>query len=127
MPVYSRPGRRHYATATKQVNHGEATIEDGFCGTAIKQRAPLPTDALAGRKTIGVGEAFCINTRGIVQVPFVAGVVPGDMLHITLTNNVLTETQSAGTRRYGRCTEVAGQRGTPTGFMRINLDDKTTD
>lgn len=126
MPVYDRPGARFYTVATKAVQHGAPCTEENVSGTAIKQKAPGATAALSTHQTIAIGEAFAIKNKGIVEVPAVAGVIPGDTVWINATNNVLTEADPGvgNGRKYGRCVEVAGDRGTPTGRMRVDLDAK---
>lgn len=121
---YERPGKAYYATATKEVSHGEPCTEDGFVGVAVKQTAVPWTEGFADQTTIAVGEDFVIRTKGIVQVALVAGVTKGDDVHITVADNTLTETSAAGTLKFGRCVEIENQRGTPAGHMRIDLDAK---
>ncbi len=115
-----------YVTATKAVNHGVACEELGFVGVAVKQKAP---SASAGtgtpQKQVGIGEDFAIITKGIVQVPYVATAAKGSNITITAAGNVLALTAAgAGVLKFGKVVEIAGQRGTPTGFMRVDLDKK---
>ena len=126
MPV-ERPGAGHYTTATKVVAHGAPCVEDGqIVGVAIKQKAAGWSAGLAAQSSIAIGEPFHIRTKGIKQVPFVTGAVTGSSVYINVTNNALTLTDpGAGNgRRYGRVVEIQGQRGCPTGFMRVDLDQK---
>lgn len=126
---YSRPGYMKYVTATKAVLHGALATESQFVGVAVKQKAP---SAGAGsgtpQKQIEIGEAFALISKGEVQVAAVGGIVKGDPVYINATNNAVTEADpGAGNgRKVGRCTAVAGERGTPTGFMRVDLDAKDT-
>ncbi len=122
---YERPGQGYYTQATKLTNHGAPCTEDGIVGVAIKQKAVSWQAGLAAQNQIGIGEQFHIRTKGIRQVPFVSGAVKGAAIYITAATNALTATAS-GNLKYGRVVEVQGQRGTPTGFMRVDLDLKDT-
>lgn len=125
---YSRPGKDFYYTATKAVQHGAPVVEAGITGVAIKQKAaPFgtgPADNVALSR-VEVGEDFAILVKGIVQVPFVSTSVKGDPIYIVAASNALTKTASANVK-YGVVVEVQGQRGCPTGFMRVDLDLKST-
>lgn len=123
---YNRPGKMHYAVATKTVVHGESVTEAGVVGTAVKQQlAPFGTGPAsnAALKTVQIGESFAIITKGIVEVAAVGSPVVGDPIYIVAADNTLTKTASANFK-YGRIAEIAGSRGTPTGRMRVNLDLK---
>jgi hypothetical protein len=120
---YERPGQGYYATATKALTHGDPCTEDGVVGVAIKQKAPAWDAGLADQDAIAIGEAFHIRTKGIHQVAFVTGAAKGDPIYIVAADNTLTETAS-GNIKFGRVVEIEGQRGTPTGFMRVDLDLK---
>lgn len=123
---YERPGEGFYATATKACSHGQLVVEDNVVGVAIKQKANAWDAPLAGRDDIAIGEAFHIRTKGIKQIDFVTGAVKGSPVYINATNNAVTLTDpGAGNgRRAGRVVEIQGQRGTPTGKMRVDLDLK---
>src|SRR4051794_40288349 len=121
---YNRPGMVKYVTnGGTAINHNQAVHNNGFVGVSIKQKAPLPTDSLATTKQIAANEPYAIQVKGVVQVPTVAGFAVGDPVYIITATNVLTET-SAGNVKYGKVVEVAGERGTPTGYCRIDLDAK---
>lgn len=125
---YNRPGKLYYTTATKAVVHGEACIENGVSGVAVKQKAPPfgtgpATNVLLN--TVSIGEDFGIIDKGIVQVAAVSTPAKGDAIYITASSNALTKTAS-GNVKYGVVVEIAGQRGTPTGRMRVDLDLKAT-
>lgn len=125
---YNRPGKFYYTTATKAVVHGEACIENGVSGVAVKQKvAPFGTGPAtnAALVTVQIGEDFGIIDKGIVQVAAVATPAKGDAIYITAATNVLTKTASANVK-YGVVVEIAGQRGCPTGRMRVDLDLKAT-
>lgn len=127
---YERPGERYYATATKTTLHGAACVENGVVGVAIKQVAPAAGTGLTdvANTTIAIGEKFVIDTKGIVEVP-VGALTPtkGMAVYLTAATNALTPTGPASgttTYKFGTVVEVAGERGTPTGRVRINLDLK---
>src|SRR4051794_20412152 len=111
---YNRPGNIFYTRATKAVLHGRPTIEEGVAGVAVKQKEAAYGAAIADLDRVLVNEDFAIICKGIVQVPEVAGFAVGDMVHITVADNTLTETSAAGTRVFGRVVEIEGERGTPT-------------
>lgn len=129
---YERPGERFYPTqATKAVLHGAPCAENGVVGVAIKQvAAPFGTglgSALINQ--VQVAEKFVIDTKGIVEVinTGISGATKGAPVYITVATNALTLTgpASAGvTEKFGRVAELAGERKTPTGKLRINLDMK---
>jgi hypothetical protein len=124
---YNRPGARYYVNAaTRQRNHGDPCVEDNMVGVAQKQKQPSSTIALASYKVIAVGESHVIINKGVVRVPFVAGAVKGSTVWINITNDAITLTDpGAGNgRKFGRVVEIAGQRATETGFMRVDLDAK---
>lgn len=129
---YNRPGNVLVdVIATKQVNHGTITFEDGVPGVAVKTLPDAATAGLVNPKVILVGEAFNLIIKGIVQIANAGTGAPfarGAGIYITKASNVLNNTGPAsGTvARVGTVTEVAGTRGTPTGFMRVNLDTKDT-
>lgn len=125
---YNRPGKLYYTTATKAVAHGDAVIENGISGVAVKQKvAPFGTGPAtnAALYTVQIGEDFGIIDKGIVQVAAVSTPAKGDAIYITASSNALTKTAS-GNVKYGVVVEIAGQRGTPTGKMRVDLDLKAT-
>jgi hypothetical protein len=121
---YSRPGYMQQATATKAVWHGAPVTESNFVGIAVKQKAPS-AGAASGtpQHQIAVGEDFNIITKGIVQVDAVAGFAVGDPVYIVEADNTLTETVGSNLK-FGRVVYIAGQQGTPTGKVRIDLDKK---
>lgn len=127
---YVRPGKIYYATATKDVNHGAPVIENNIPGVAIKQKAPafgIGPQTNPALVLIATGEQFAIETKGIVEVPVtgISSPAKGDAVYITAADNTLSKTAS-GNQKFGRIVELAGQRGTKTGFCRIDLDHKAT-
>lgn len=134
-----RPGQVHYTTATKAVNHGAPCSEDGFHGIAIKQvAAPAGTGLGSALITaVAIGEKFIIQFKGRVYLANTTNgqtgggalsAVKGSGIYITIATNLLTLTGPAsGTvGRFGRCTEVAGERGVGAGQIRIDLDARDT-
>lgn len=113
----------YYATATTTHLHGAPVTYDGVSGIAVKQKVVGSGEAAgAAQKTIANGEPFAIITKGIVQVANAITAIKGSPIYIT-TGHVLTLT--VGTNpKFGRCVEIAAQRGTPTGMMRVDLDKK---
>lgn len=123
---YNRPGGRFYANSSLARVHGQACQESNYVGVAQKQKQPASDQGLSVQANIAVAEPFCIITKGIVTVPFVATSVKGSTVWINVTNDVLTLTDPGGGngRKFGRVHEIQGQRATPTGFMRVDLDAK---
>jgi hypothetical protein len=120
---YSRPGYMYYATATVAHDHGAPVIYDGVAGVAVKQKAPSGGAAAgAPQRQIANGEQFAIISKGIVQVPNTITAIKGSPVYIT-AGHALTLT-GPGAGKFGRVVEIAGQRGTPTGMMRVDLDKK---
>lgn len=122
---YLRPGVVSYHVATKQVTHGNPTTEDHIAGVAVKQQEQSWTLGIANRNIILVGEALAIIHKGQTQIPASLVTTPakGDPLFITEADNTLTKTTAAGKLPFGRITEVAGgNRGVPTGFIRVDMD-----
>lgn len=115
----------YYATATKQVNHGDPCTENGMTGIAFKQQTPAWDLAFASQKVIIIGENFLILDKGEVEVATLGGATKGQAVYITIATNALTLTPGAGTTLpFGRVAELAGQRGTPTGRMMVDQDAK---
>lgn len=121
-PVKEMAGRVYYATASKEVEHGAPAEEDNFGGIAIKQQARDYDAASPAYKTIAVGEDFAILVRGEVEIA--ADHANGTLLYIDPDDNTVTET-STNNVVLGRVTNVAGERGTPAGHIRVNLDIKS--
>lgn len=126
---YNRPGHVEVdVVATKAVAHGAITWEQGKPGVAVKTREEPITAGITARNQIAIGEAFNLIVKGVVQVANGAAFVRGDPVYITIASNTLTKTgpASATVGKVGVVSEVAGQRGTPAGLMRVNLDLKDT-
>lgn len=120
----NRPGRGIHVTNESGGNltHGQVVKVDNFVGIAVKQKAVNWDKGLADQALIPVGEDFFLITKGEVMVPEVSGAAKGDAIYIT-SGNALTKTSSSNTA-FGRVYNVAGERGVPTGKMRVDLDAK---
>lgn len=126
---YSRPGYVSYHVATKQVTHGNPCIEDGIPGVAIKQQEQSWTLGIASRNVIAVSESFAILDKGVVQIPasLLGGATKGMAVYIATADNTLSNTAGGGKVKFGVVDSLAGDnRGTPTGFIRVNLDMRNT-
>lgn len=101
---YESPGRRYDATATKQVNHGDPSVELGHGGIAAKSAqtppmAPSVANALLAQQ-IAVGEEFTIMLDGIHEVSTTllpVGAVAGSQLYIEADDNSLVLAAEATT------------------------------
>lgn len=130
---YQRPGNAVYVTNNTGgiLLHGQAVMEavgSGFeVGVAVKQKPAHWSDGLAAQNQIQTSEPYLILRRGVVQVADGgAGFADGDEVYIT-SANVLTKASSGGAEKFGRCVEIpADGRGVPTGFVRINLDERNS-
>jgi hypothetical protein len=98
-------------------------VNAGFVGVAVKQKSRTWQDGLAIQATIDAAEPYFLITKGVVQVPNtgISANVKGDPIYITAAG-VLNTTNT--NPKFGRIVEVSGQRGTPTGKVRIDLDTK---
>lgn len=124
--TYSRPGKgTHVVNSTgAAIAHGSSQALSGFVGVVIKQKAQRWSDGFVTPITIANGEKCWMITKGIVQVPFVAGFAKGDPVYIIPATGVLTET-ATNNFKFGKVIEVVGDgRSVPSGFVRIDLDAK---
>lgn len=130
---YQRPGNSVYvtnSTAGAALIHGQAVYEardTGFeVGIAVKQKPAHWSDGLAAQNQIQNGEQYLILRRGVVQVPDTGqGFADGDAVYIT-SGNALTKTVGSNFK-FGRVVEVpADGRGVPTGYVRVNLDERNS-
>jgi hypothetical protein len=132
-----RPGEVHYATATAALKHGQATAIDGFVGQALKQQAyPAGTGLGAAAITdIAIGEKFIVQIKGRIYLAntqtgldgaAALAAVKGSPVYITIASGILNIAgpASATVARFGRVTEVAGERGVGAGKIRVDLDAK---
>lgn len=122
---YSTKGRIHYVLKgieSSTLEHGQTVAVDKVVGVAIKQKAPDVTKGIVALSTIEKKEGFAVLIKGVVQVPAVASTAKGELLYIK-SDNTLTKTASENTV-FGKIVEMAGERGTPTGKVRVDLDQK---
>lgn len=127
---YLRPGNEYYATAVRAVTHGNPCVVDGVPGIGIVQSERGATAGLQTPRVAAIGEAFVIAHQGICQIDasLVTGVATkGANVYITVATDVLVGVAvagaaPAGTIPFGKVVELAGQRGTPTGKIRINMN-----
>lgn len=102
------PGRRVVRTATKEVRHGDPSVEGGAPGIAFKTTEPtpvLPSFASAeAAKEIAVGEEFVIGVAGrhAVRTELLpVGAELGDPIYIETANNKLVSAPGGGIVKFG--------------------------
>lgn len=127
---YNRPGPGVYVKNTEQsgtLTHGQPVSQNNFVGVAVKQKTRGWKEGYDVQAVIADDEDFFIITKGIVQVANtgISSAAKGDAVYIDSSNN-LTAGATGGNDRFGRIVEVAGERGTPAGKVRIDLDAKDT-
>jgi len=124
---YKRPGESKYVTNETGANlaHGAPFVDKtkAFVGIAVKQKAVGFAEGMAAQNVIVDDEEFLLIVKGVVQVATVSGFAVGDDVWIDPDDNKLTETTTENVK-FGRVVEIAGERGTPTGMVRIDLDAK---
>lgn len=124
---YERPGRGVDLTANAVLNHGIPHYQAGLVGVPVKQDQPKTLDSLASRTQIQSGVKYFLRTRGVCEVDAtsLAGATVGAPVYINKTTDALSLTGTTGTNvPLGRVHSLAGQWGTPTGRLRINMDLK---
>jgi hypothetical protein len=126
---YERPGRGVDLTANAQLTHDKPHYQDGMVGVPQKQDNPKSLDSLASRTLIASGVKYFLRLKGVCQVKQadhagLAGATIGAAVYIATANDALVLTDTAGTLPFGRIVSLSGQHGTPTGFVRINMDLK---
>jgi hypothetical protein len=130
---YRAPGHSVYVTngSSSIYLHGQPVIETRDTGEevgiAVKQKAAHWSDGLTAQNQIQIGEPYLILRSGVVQVAVPNGSTfnDGDPIYIT-SANVLTTTASSNTA-FGRVVETTlDGRGVPTGFVRVNLDERNS-
>jgi hypothetical protein len=125
--AYSTKGKMHYVLKgieSQTLQHLQPVRVDTEVGIAIKQKAYVATEGIAALSTIAKKEGFVILVKGVTQVPVgeIATPAKGDLVYITAENKL---TKTVGSNfAFGKIVELAGERGTPTGFLRIDLDQK---
>jgi hypothetical protein len=122
---YNRPGPGVYVTnGGSPITHGTPQVNAGFVGVAVKQAGRKWLDSYAIQAQIDAAEPYFLITKGVVQVANtgISANVKGDPIYITAAG-ALSATSTSNSK-FGRIVEVSGQRGTPTGKVRIDLDTK---
>ena len=124
---YNRPGPGvHVINGGTAIQHGTPQVNSGFVGVAVKQKVRAWSDAYSIQAQIDANEPYYLITKGIVQVPNtdagVSALAKGAPVYISAAG-ALTGTGPAG-GKFGRIVEIAGERGTPAGKVRIDLDAK---
>jgi len=125
--AYWAKGRMHYVLngiSSSTLKHLQPVKVDNKVGIAIKQKAPNVTEGITALTTIAKNEGFVMLVKGVTQVPVgeIATPAKGDLVYIT-SENKLTKTKGENSV-FGEVVELAGERGTPTGYLRIDLDQK---
>jgi hypothetical protein len=120
----NRPGRGVYVTNETggDLDHGQPVAVDNYVGIAVKQKAIHWDEALSAASVIPDEEDFFLIDKGVVLVDAVSTPKKGEAIYITGAN-ALTKTKEGNTA-FGRIYEIAGERGVPTGKMRVDLDAK---
>jgi hypothetical protein len=102
------PGRRVNRIATKEVRHGDPTVEKGAPGIAFKATEGIPVlpsfAAAVASKEIKVGEPLVVGIAGrhAVRASLLpGGTEEGSPLYITVANNVLVAAPGGGIVKFG--------------------------
>jgi len=132
--MYDRPGKIVYLPAGPgvAVQHGAGCKVGSIVGFAIKQKTPpwsagyVAPGPTSPQTTIAATEPCALKVKGVGQVAAggtLAAAARFTPVYIDATN-VLTTVSTSNTK-FGLLTEIAGDRGWPTGFCRIDLDLKS--
>lgn len=134
--AYERPGHALRVTAGVDVLHGQPASDDGHVGRVIKTATPAQDATRATRGVVVAGEAYNLRPRGVMEVSIVStagagvaawditGVTKGALVYITDATNVLSLAAAAGKSVLGKVTHLAGEQGTPTNKVRVDLQQK---
>jgi hypothetical protein len=125
--MYERPGRGVDLTANAVLTHNVPHYQGGIAGVPVKQDNPKTLDSLASRTQIQSGVKYFLRTKGACEVDAttLAGATVGQAVYINKTTDALGLTATAGAVvPLGRVIALAGQFGTPTGKLRVNMDLK---
>jgi hypothetical protein len=120
---YNRPGPGVYVTnGATAITHGLPCTVANFVGVAVKQQAQPWTAGFQSPAMIQPNEPFYMITKGVVQVPSTGLTTPtkGEAVYVNPDGSLA----ATGTVKFGRITEVGGNRGTPPNSVRIDLDAK---
>jgi hypothetical protein len=124
------PGRRVNRTATKEVRHGDPTIEKGAPGIAYKSQEGIPVlpsfAAAVAAKVIKAGEEFIVGIAGrhAVRAELLpGGTVEGSPLFIKESDNSLQNAAGAGIKKFGVQEEEVDSA---EGWVWVNFDLRDT-
>ena len=123
---YERPGNAVRVIAGVDVRHGAPAADDGFVGRAVKTDTPAADLVRADRDLIKAGQAYNLRPRGVMEVSStnLPGIVKGALVYIVTATNVIAASSAGGNVVLGKVTHLAGEQGTPTGFVRVDLELK---
>lgn len=126
--AYERPGSAVRVTAGVDVRHGAPAADDGHVGRAIKTETPKSDGSVsrANRNLIVAGEGYNLRVRGVMEVPNtnLPGIAKGALVYIDPDDNVIGPAQAGNNVVLGKVTHLPGEQGTPTGFVRVDLEQK---
>lgn len=126
MPYNAEPGEVAYVVFSKACNHGDLVTEQGFVGVAVKQQTPAADAPRTTRNQIAINESGLLLTSKVAEVPAASlpGVAKGALVYVATADNSLSTVAGAGKLVAGKVASLAGERGTPTDKVRINLRQK---
>ena len=126
MPYNAEPGHVQPVTAGVDVRHGAPAADDGYVGTAQKLHTPGADVVRADRDLIKAGEEYHLLVHGLIEVPTtnLPGAAKGDLVYITTATNAISNAAGAGKVVLGKVASLPGERGTPSGTVRVNLNEK---
>lgn len=124
--AYERPGAAVRVTAGANVRHGAPAADDGWVGRAIKTLTPASDVPRADRNLIVAGEGYNLRVRGVMEVPDtnLPAIAKGALVYINTTTNAIDDAAGAGLVVLGKVTHLPGEQGTPTGYVRVDLEQK---
>ena len=98
-----------------------------LCGIALKQRAPAADAALSAATVIAAGESMYLKDKGECRIKLsdhaaITVATKGAAVYITAAH-ALTSV-STGNSLFGRVVETSGERGLPSGSIRIDMSRK---
>ena len=139
MPYSVQNRGMHIPSCSRQVSHGELTVESGYVGIAVKQKGYTIETPRSEINIIKVGEQFYLITKGSAEVPAISGATLGEEVSIKTSNGALKlGAPGGGEVKVGRVAALPGTYGSPPrpggmgsypaipagGLMRVDLDSK---
>jgi hypothetical protein len=124
--MYERPGRGVDLTANAVLTHNVPHYQGGIAGVPIKQDNPKTLDSLASRTQIQSGVKYFLRTKGVCEVDAtsLAGATVGAAGLHQQDHGRAPDGHGGRGVPLGRVIALAGQFGTPTGKLRVNMDLK---